>query len=244
MRIFYYIYQLCVGLPVFLVSTVLTSVVTSVGCILGNGNFWGYWPGKIWSHVVCGVLLLPVRVEGRENLREGESYVFVANHQGAMDIFLIYGYLCRNFKWMMKKSLRRVPFIGFACARAHHIFVDRSGASKIEETIAQARATLQGGMSLVVFPEGTRTSTGHVGRFKKGAFLLADELQLPVVPLTIDGSFQVLPRQRGMLNFVRRHTLRLVIHRPVYPQGQGPDNIAAVMEQSRRAVCSALPGEW
>jgi len=239
-KVVYYIYQFCVALPVFIVSTVLTSVVTSVGCVLGDGHFWGYWPGKIWSHIVCGVLLIPVKVEGRGHLVPGQSYVFVANHQGAMDIFLIYGYLCRNFKWMMKKSLRRVPFIGFACEKAHHIFVDKSGPSKVEETISQARETLKEGMSLVVFPEGTRTATGKVGSFKKGAFFLADQLQLPVVPLTIDGSFQILPRQKGMLNFVNRHTLRLIIHEPILPRSKGDDNIKNLMQQSYEAVCKPL----
>ncbi len=239
-KVVYYIYQFCVALPVFIVSTILTSVVTSVGCILGDGHFWGYWPGKIWSHIVCGVLLIPVKVEGREHLVPGQSYVFVANHQGAMDIFLIYGYLCRNFKWMMKKSLRKVPFIGFACEKAHHIFVDKSGPSKVEETISQARETLKEGMSLVVFPEGTRTATGKVGRFKKGAFFLADQLQLPVVPLTIDGSFRILPRQKGMFNFVNRYSLRLIIHEPILPVSKGDENIRNMMQQSFDAVCKPL----
>lgn len=243
MRIIYYIYQICIALPVFIVSTVLTSLVTCLGCMLGNGHFWGYWPGKIWSHIVCDILLLPVKVEGRENLEPGKSYVFVANHQGAMDIFLIYGYLCRNFKWMMKQSLRKVPFVGVACAKAHHIFIDKSNPAKIEESFREAREVLHDGMSLVVFPEGTRTSTGKVGRFKKGAFLIADELQLDVVPLTIDGSFQVLPRQKGMFNFVRRHTLRLIIHKPIAPSGKGDDNIKATMQKAREAVCKPLNQE-
>lgn len=240
MKIIYYIYQFCVALPVFLVSTVLTSLFTSIGCSLGDGNFWGYYPGKIWSRVVCGVLLLPVKVEGRENLEKGQSYVFVANHQGAVDIFLIYGYLCRNFKWMMKKSLRNVPFIGIACEKAHHIFVDQRGASGLEESIVSARHTLKDGISLVVFPEGTRTATGKVGRFKKGAFFIADQLQLPVVPLTIEGSYQVLPRRRGMFNFVDHHSLKLTIHAPIPPSGQGDENIATTMQKAREAVCAPL----
>lgn len=239
-KLIYCIYQFCVALPVFLVSTVLTSFTTVVGCMIGNGHFWGYWPGKIWSRIVCGILLLPVRIEGRERLRPGQSYVFVANHQGAMDIFLIYGYLCRNFKWMMKASLRRVPFLGIACAKARHIFVDRSSPSAIERCLCEADATLRGGMSLVVFPEGTRSSTGRVGRFKKGAFLIADHLQLPVVPLTINGSFSVLPRQRGMVNFVSWHRLTLTIHEPIMPQGRGEENIAQTTRLAYDAVTSAL----
>ena len=85
---------------------------------------------------------------------KGQSYVFVANHQGAFDIFLIYGFLSRNFKWMMKRQLRQMPFVGKACESAHHIFVDKRGASKIRETYDRARQTLQGGMSLVGVPEG------------------------------------------------------------------------------------------
>ena len=85
-------------------------------------------------------------------------------------------------------------FVGKACQSAGHIFVDKSGPKKIQETIQHAEKVLQGGTSLVVFPEGARSFTGHLGYLKKGAFQLSDELQLPVVPLTIDGSFDILPR--------------------------------------------------
>ncbi len=85
----------------------------------------------------------------------------------------------------MKKSLRKLPFVGKACESAGHIFVDRSGPKKVLETIRQAKDSLKDGVSLVVFPEGgSRTFTGHMGYFKKGAFQLADDLQLAVVPVT------------------------------------------------------------
>lgn len=102
----YRLYQLFIFLPIFIVITILCAVVTVVGCRFGNGHFWGYYPGKYWSRLICYLLLLPIHVEGRENLDPKQSYVFVSNHQ-AFDIFLIYGFLNRNFKWMMKKSLRR-----------------------------------------------------------------------------------------------------------------------------------------
>lgn len=240
MKIFYRAYQLIIATLVILVATILTSFVTTIGCLIGNGHFWGYYPGKIWSHIVCGILLLPVKVEGSENLKKGQSYIFVANHQGALDIFMIYGFLGRNFKWMMKKELRKMPLIGIACDKAHHIFVDKSGPKKIEETIEKARATLKDGISLVVFPEGTRTFTGKPGRFKKGAFMLADELQLPVVPITISGSFEALPRTRGMVNFVERHTLRLTLHTPIPPQGKGLNDIQETMQKSYQVISDSL----
>lgn len=141
MKYLYRVYQLCVALPLIAVLTVLTAVTVIIGCHVGNGHFWGYYPGKWWSWFIVRILLLPVKVEGRENLDKNSSYVFVSNHQGAFDIFLIYGFLGRNFKWMMKRQLRSVPFVGKACEAAHHIFVDKRGPSKIRETYDR-RATL------------------------------------------------------------------------------------------------------
>lgn len=243
MRFLYKTYQLFVALPVILVATVFTAVVTIVGSFVGSAHFWGYYPGRLWSKVICRVLLLPIRVEGRELLDRRQSYVFVANHQGPMDIFLVYGYLGRNFKWMMKKALRRMPLVGYACLKARHIFVDKSGPKKIQETIDHARATLQGGTSLVVFPEGARTFTGHMGVFRKGAFQLADELQLPVVPVTIDGSFDVLTRMAG-LDFVHWHPMRLVIHQPIFPTSRGAEDVRRTMEEAYRVIMDDLPPKY
>lgn len=243
MKYLYRIYQLFVALPLIAIYTVFTCIVVIIGCAIGNGHVWGYYPGKLWAQFIVRVLLLPVKVEGRENLVRGQSYVFVANHQGAFDIFLIYGFLCRNFKWMMKWQLRKIPFVGKACASAHHIFVDKRGPSKVRQTYDQARRTLQGGMSLVVFPEGARTFTGHMGVFKRGAFMLADDIDLPVVPLTINGSFDVMPRMRDM-KWVVWHPLRLTIHKPIMPIGKGTDNIKHLEQESYQAVMSSLVPEY
>jgi 1-acyl-sn-glycerol-3-phosphate acyltransferase len=243
MKYLYYIYQLIVGLPVVILGTIITALTVATGCALGNGHFWGYFPGHIWGKVIIRSLLLPVKVEGREHLDKDQSYVFVANHQGAFDIFLIYGFLNRNFKWMMKQALRKVPFLGFACERSHQIFVDKRGPSKIRKTYDDARRILEQGYSVTVFPEGARSFTGHMAHFRKGAFALADELQLPVVPLTINGSFDVLPRMKGF-NFITWHPLSLTIHEPIYPVGQGAENVEATMRQAYDSVMSSLAPEY
>jgi 1-acyl-sn-glycerol-3-phosphate acyltransferase len=243
MKYLYRLYQLCVVAPIFIVASVITSLTTVLGCMLGNGHFWGYYPGKYWSRLAIWLCLLPVKVEGRELLDKKQSYVFVANHQGAFDIFLIYGFLNRNFKWMMKKGLRKIPLVGIACEYAHHIFVDKSGPSKIRKTYDTARETLKEGMSVVVFPEGARSFTGHMGVFRRGAFMLADELQLPVVPLTINGSFNVKPRMKDLF-WVFWHPLKLTIHEPIAPIGKGADNISNQMKKSYDAVMSGLTPEY
>ncbi len=239
MKYLYRAFQLLVSLPVAFISTVATAVTVIIGCTIGNGHFWGYYPGKWWSKLMVRIFLLPVTVEGRENLEPEQSYVFVANHQGAFDIFLIYGYLGRNFKWMMKRELERIPFVGYACRKARFIFVDKRNPGKVRETYGMARETLRSGMSLVVSPEGARTFTGQMCDFKKGAFMLSDELQLPIVPLTINGSFDVLPRMKDW-HWVSWHPLRLTIHQPIYPVGKGQENVLATLRQSYDSVASAL----
>lgn len=234
MKFLYCIYQLFIAVPLLLVITILTALFTSIGCLLGNGHFWGYYPAKVWGWLFLRILLLPVKVSGRENIDKKTSYVFVANHQGSFDIFLVLGFLGRNFKWMLKQSLRHAPLIGRACHDAGYIFVDKSGPKKIKETIDRARAILQGGTSLVVFPEGSRTYTGQMIPFKKGAFQLADQLQMTVVPVTITGSFEVYPRTHK--GFVRFHPLTLTIHKPILPKGEGPENIKATLDEAYSVI--------
>ena len=112
--------------PVLLVATALTAIVTAAGSILFGGRWWGYWPAHVWARLFCLLTFVRVTVTGREHISSGTSYVFVANHQSAYDIFTIYGYLNHNFKWMMKKSLEKIPLVGYSCKRSGHIMVDRS----------------------------------------------------------------------------------------------------------------------
>ena len=241
----YKIYQIFVGLPVVVIMTIITALEVGIGTTIGNGHFWGYYPGRWWAKIILWTLLIPVKVEGREKLEKGRSYVFVANHQGIFDIFLIYGHLGRNFKWMMKHQIQKIPFVGYACRKSHQIMVNKSGVSKIRKTYDDARDILQhANCSVVVFPEGARSFTGHMGKFRKGAFALADELQLPVVPLTINGSFDILPRTRGFVNIVAWHPLRLTIHEPIYPIGKGPENMDATMRQAYDSVMSAMEPQY
>ncbi len=238
-RILYLLYQLFIAAPILVVLTLLTAIFTIVGCTVGRAHFWSYFPAMLWSRAFCRLLLLPVKVKGDENIDPKQSYVFVANHQGAFDIFLIFGFLGRNFKWMMKRELRDMPLIGKACEDAGHIFVDKRGPKAIQNTYEQARRVLRGGTSMVVFPEGARTFTGHMGLFRKGAFQLAQEIGLPIVPITINGSFQVLPRTRGF-NFVQWHPLTLTIHAPISTQGKEEK---LVRETAYNCIMNALPAE-
>ena len=239
-RILYLIYQYLIAGPIFVVATLITALITGIGSSLGNKDFWGYWPPHYWSRFTCYLFLMRIKVTGRENIDKNQSYVFVANHQGAYDIWLIYGFLNHNFKWLMKKSLEKIFAVGAACKKAGHVFVDDSSLAGIKETIAESEKTLKDGMSVVIFPEGSRTFDGKMDVFKRGAFMLAAEFKLPVVPLTIDGSFKAMPRTTYNMTPSR---ITLTIHKPIWP-GENGFNTKKLMAECFDTIDSALPLEY
>lgn len=223
--------------PVLVLSSIITALLTGIGSMLGGGKWWGYYPAHIWGKIVCWITMVKVSVTGKENIDPKKPYVFVANHQSAYDIFVIYGYLGHSFRWMMKKSLEKIPFIGWSCKRAGMVFVDNSSPAAIKETMAKARTQLQNDQSLIVFPEGSRTWNGKLSPFKKGAYLLAVQFGLPIVPITIDGAFDVMPRFKKVPNWGH---VKLTIHKPIVPP-EGGFRIKDVMEETYNTIHSSLP---
>lgn len=215
-RILYILYTWLFFVPVFVVLTVLTALTVILGCLAGGEKIFAYYPGMIWSRLTCYLSLCRVRVTGREHIAKNQSYVFVANHQGAFDIFLIYGFLGVPIKWVMKAGIAKIPFVGAACRAAGFIFVDNSTPKAAARSVKEAEKCLKNGASVVVFPEGSRTYTGRMIRFKKGAYQMAVDQHLPILPITLNGPFDVLPI--GSLN-LRRHRMEMIIHAPVPTEG-------------------------
>ena len=237
MKYLFRIYQWLIAGPILLVITLLACIFTFVCTWLFGHSFGGYYPAMIWSRCMCVLWGVRVKVSGRENIEKGRSYVFIANHQGAFDIWAIYGYLGHRFKWLMKKELKKVFFVGAACEKAGHVFVDDSSLKGVRQTIEDAEKRLQGGMSVVIFPEGSRTYDGAMIPFKRGAFMLATEFKLPIVPITIDGSFKAMPRTTYN---VTPCTIRMTIHPPIYP-GENGFRTRELMEECRQTIQSRLP---
>lgn len=239
MKLFLYrIYQWCIATPLVIIFTIIYALLSCIGSIV-SPNRWAHYMGVAWGWTWCTLMLVRVKVVRSPKVSKNSSYVFVANHQSAYDIFSIYGFLGYQYKWMMRKALTNIPFIGWACRTAGHIMVDNKSAAGIKATVADAKKKLQGGVSVVIFPEGRRTDTGKMGPFKNGAFKLAVEFGLPLVPVTIDGAYKVMPR--NTFN-VTPGTIKLTVHDPIEP-GEDGHNVSHVSELCRKTIQSCLPAE-
>ncbi len=202
-----------------------------------GSKVWGYYPAKWWSRLTCWLSLCKIKTRGHENLDPKQSYVFVANHQGAFDIFLTYGFLNSNIIWMQKQSLRNLPLVGYASKMAGHVFVNNSTPTSRALTLKEAMSKIKDGVSIVIFPEGARTHTGKMGRFKMGAFYIAHERKLPIVPITINGPFDVL--KRGTLK-LKPSKLELVIHKPISTYNINEADIPNLINKTQELIYSEL----
>lgn len=192
-RLIFAAYKWLFVVPVLLITTALIGSLITVLSLLGMPNFSSRVFGPIWAKLNIAASMMTVKVEGLKNLDPGASYIIAANHQSLVDIYVVYGHLPKDFKWVMKKELRAIPILGVACEAMGHIIVDRTNTEAAIESINSARRKIADGMSVVFFPEGTRSRNGTLKPFKKGAFRLAVELNLPILPIVIHGTNNILP---------------------------------------------------
>lgn len=225
----YLLYQYLIALPIIFIITGVVAVLTIIlSPILPNSKL-AYFPAQWWGRIICSLLFIRIKVVGLEKVNLQNSYVIVANHQSIFDVFIIYGWLPNIFKWIIKVEFRRIPLIGKACESAGHIFMDRSHPYVAKRSIVSAEKLLRNGVSVVIFPEGTRTKTGDMGPFKKGAFRIATDLSLPILPVTINGSYERLPHKSIT---IFPGIIEMIFHDPIDVASYLPDNKAALTQHT------------
>ena len=174
--------------------------------------------------------LWPVTVRGRENIERGATYVMVANHLSLLDILVLFR-LFRHFTWVSKAENFRVPFVGWNMHLNAYIPLKRGDRESVAAMLATAEADLRDGISVMIFPEGTRSRDGRLKPFKAGAFELAAATGCPVLPIVVGGTGDALPARGFVLR--GRHPITLTVLPPISAQGQ---EAAELLEQARAAI--------
>ena len=152
--------------------------------------------GRLWGKVALLANRVKMRVEGLENLTGKGPYIFMSNHQGSYDIFALLAHLPFQFRWLAKRELFSIPFFGWVMAAAGYISIDREGTRQTVEAMNEAAKKIRDGMSVAIFPEGSRSPDGTIQPFKKGGFTLAIKSKVPIVPIAIKGSREIMPKDR------------------------------------------------
>jgi 1-acyl-sn-glycerol-3-phosphate acyltransferase len=196
-----------------------------------------YIGGAIWARINVWMTPVFVKVSGRKNIEIQQSYVVIANHQSAFDIFILYGFLGIDFKWIMKHELRKVPGIGIGCEKVGHIFIDRADHESAIKTLCAAKKKIVNGTSVIFFPEGTRSSDGIIRDFKKGAFKMALDLNLPILPVTIIGTRKILPNKTIDL-FPGKVLLK--IHEPISVKDYSDENMDELIQKAREIMVKGI----
>ncbi|TFG94938.1 MAG: 1-acyl-sn-glycerol-3-phosphate acyltransferase [Myxococcales bacterium] len=170
--------------------------------------FWGSlytWANPAW----------PVRISGRAKIRRDEAYVMVANHQSLLDILVLFR-LFVHFKWVSKIENFRLPLIGWNMRLNRYIQLRRGDRSSVVQMLARCRETLAAGNSVMIFPEGTRSSDGRLRPFKTGAFVLAKSTGRPILPIIVEGTASALPKRGFVLQ--GRHRIQITVLDEIRPE--------------------------
>lgn len=225
-------------LSVLLVVTVPLALVTiAFGAIDRHGKRV-YRINQLWSWLILRLGGVSLRVRGLENIDPGEPYIFMANHQSNVDIpVLIQSLLRFQLRWIAKKELLRVPLFGWAMWATKHIAVDRADPLDAMKSLERSRRRIAAGISVVVFPEGTRSRDGQLLPFKKGGFLMAAKTGVKIVPVTIVGSAALLPSGHWQL---RAGSVDVYIDPPMPSEGYRIGKLQALSDQVRQVITTRL----
>lgn len=228
--------QLLYTLWVWIFGLVVTPVFGSLAILTSwvppRGRTYRYW-ARGWSRTLAWGAGIDVRVESTDAARAVPAAIFMANHTSAADIIVLFIALARDVRFVAKKELFWVPFLGWSMWLAGFIPVDRENKEKAREAFDEIGKKLRKGVSILVFPEGTRSRNGRLGAFKKAGFLLAMRTGLPIVPVGISGARAVLGAD-GVL--IRRGTIAVRVGDPVPPDGYDFARRAEYVEKVRAEI--------
>lgn len=188
---------------IIILGIILVTVFMAVMAILVSfvtaGGDTAHKVGRIWAKCILELSNIRVTVKGLSNLKPGRSYIYMANHMSNADIPVLQAYLPVQFRWLAKAELYKIPIFGYAMKRAGYISIDRSDRKSAIESLNKAVKIIRDGISVIIFPEGTRSRTNNVQPFKKGGFFLAVDSGVPIIPIIIHGTGRIMPKKQMLI---------------------------------------------
>ena len=216
------------------IVTLVFSIAAIIGALLKRNGSYYHSIGKTWARLVLRIFGVKVHLKGIENLEPGKTYVYVSNHASMFDIPVVIASIPDEVRIVYKKELSYVPIWGWCLAVGPYIAIDRFSAKDAMKSLDEAAGKMRGGASVLLFAEGTRTRTGKLQPFKRGAFSLAVRSGISIVPLTINNSFRILPK--GSLR-IRPADITMFIGTAIPTKGlDGKSDEMSLMETVRIAI--------
>jgi 1-acyl-sn-glycerol-3-phosphate acyltransferase len=219
-------------LPAISLYTIVFGAMSIASSFFEKTGYFAHWCARTWSRWILATTGVRVDVSGLEQIDPRGTYVFVANHQSIYDIPILFWSLPHQLRIIAKESLGKFPVIGWHLSRTGHMLVDRSRPDR-SKIFGWASRLTANGLSLILFPEGTRSRDGRVAKFKGGSFFLALEAGLPVVPISIVGSRHIMLKGR-LATYPGR--VRLVVHPPIDTRGLAGSDARAFAERVRQII--------
>ena len=214
-------------------STVILSFFALFIALFGDRQETIHRLARLWARMYLAVAGIEVRVAGLERVMS-PPYVFMCNHQSALDIYALLARLPVSFKWIAKRQLFAIPVFGWAIRKAGYISIDRENAEEALKAIEEASRRIREGANIIIFPEGTRSADGGLLPFKKGGFTLALRAMVPIVPLCIYGSSRLQPKGGSLPR--KKGVIYIEIGDPMALEGMDRSQKTRVMDDVRASI--------
>ena len=215
------------------ISTAFFSVMAIIASLLDKKGELPHLVARVWGRTILFGARIKVTVKNPANLDPNRSYIYMSNHQSNFDIPVLLAYLPVQFRWLAKVELFRIPIFGFAMQRAGYISIDRSNRKSAILSLKRAAEIIRGGVSVMIFPEGTRSRDGNIHIFKSGGFILAIDSGVPIVPVIIHGTWPIMSKDRLR---IRPGNVVLEIEKPVETSPYSRSDKAELMEKVRQII--------
>jgi len=216
-------------------ATLILFLPVTIAALLSRTGNLAFTLSKIWAWTVLRVTFTRSSIKGKEKIEKDTSYVVISNHQSHFDIPVLVTKLGIQFRWIIKKELLKVPLFGYALYASRNIFIDRSNKEDTIKSIHKGIQRLPKGTSLLFFAEGTRSPDGKIHAFKKGGFVTAIENKMRILPVTVNGSREVLPK--GGVVF-HSGAIELIIGEPIEASDYTGDTMEDLIQRTRDVVVS------